>query len=204
MQQHQVEQSGERACSAEAVRGRQVRGPKRGRVGQGPLDGGIARRRLRRMGAGVVCGIHGHDGQHLRPPGVFFRRDADEHVQPERPGQLLGDKLLDRASFDAAEQRGGKDADAEGMIARRASRLPDRRLGRQPRGGRLAGEQVLDQRWVREAADAALVGQQLADGHVFLARGPERRPVAAHLVFVGGEPAVHQHGEADSVDRLGG
>ena len=69
---------------------------------------------------------------------------ADLEVGAERPGDLLGEELLERLAGDAADDLADEVALVERVVARRGARLPPRRLGGQHRGGLLPVVEVLD------------------------------------------------------------
>ena len=80
---------------------------------------------------------------HVRDPAPVAFGGADLEVGAQRPGDLLGDELLERLAGDPAHDLADQVPEVERVVARRGARLPPRRLGRQPGGGLVPVVEVL-------------------------------------------------------------
>ena len=130
----------------------------------------------------------------MRDPVVRHRiRQSDMQVQPQRPGNLVGEEATQRTTgrVGSTDQLGFVPAQRDPVVPVPGPRWPRGLLGREHRRKpRRVGDIPHGWRWFQHT-QSGLVAQQLPDGHIGLARLRELRPVVDDLVVVAEQSARH-------------
>lgn len=166
--------------------------------GPGGEKGGFRRRiQLAELGQGLGPLEAGH-------PRKFRVRQADEQIKAQRPGDVFAQGRPHGAAVHPAEDFAGQIAEGDGVVAAGRARGPHGGHGGQLRTDGVPVEPQGRVHLVGKAGQARLVRHHLLHGDLALAGRGELRPDLGHRLAVAEPSALHQPGDEDGGDGLGG
>src|SRR5450759_577921 len=204
-------QARERACGADAVRGRDLR-PAESRVVEG------ARKHHRVDERAVEQGgrIEEPRGEYVRraswrrgadhrcDSSLHFVRQADPELKPKRLYQPLRHEPSHALTGDAPDDLAGEPSERADVIPVRRARLPQRALGCPGVDDRIPGVDVLEGHRTVDRGEPCAMAEQPADRDAFLAFSGKFRPVVDHRQVEVELSLLRQHVCGDGEQALGG